>query len=135
MKPAYLQKNYYAPALLANGTDFCQLDHSGSMAFKAQIKGLSSYWYRKGRPNLADPLGIVRLSWQYISDFGPVEPGSFEQIFYAPEAVLKTTVEGYQFKLNIEVFLTDDHTLVETFTVLQSDAAAGKIMFPMMFGD
>jgi len=135
MKPPYIQKNYYAHALLCNGTDFCQLDFSGSMAFKAQIKGLGSYWYRKGRPNLSDPLGIVKLQWIYGSDFGPVQLSEFDQTFDTPTAVLKTRVSGYQFEIDVEAFLTDEHTLVETFTMLKSEAAVGRIVFPMMFGE
>ena len=135
MKPPYIQKNYYAPAVLSNGTDFCQLDFSGSMAFRAQIKGLSSAWYRKGRPNISDPLAIVKLQWRYHSDFGPVQLGDFDQYFDAPAAILKTIVNGYQFEIRIEAFLNDDHTLIETFTILNSEAVNGKMTFPMMFGE
>ncbi len=133
-KLPFLEKNYYSQVVLSNGTDFCPIDFTGSMAFKAQIKGLASYWYRKGRPNVEDPLGIVQLRWKYISDFGPVEIGDFEQNFDPTAAIVKTRVVGYQFKFDIETFLTDDHTLVEIFTVLKSDAKKGQLDFPVMFG-
>lgn len=132
-RPPFIQTGYYTPLVLANGVDYCQVDFSGSMAFKDLINGLFSFWYKKGRPHGPDPLGIVKLSYRVHSDKGPVEVADFVQHFDARRAVLLSRVSGYGFTFEITTFLTTDHTLVEVFDVCAWEAAEGGLDFSLTF--
>ena len=90
--PPFLSRGYFVPLTLSNGVDFLQLDFGGTMGFKDHIKGYMSYWYKKERPVGPDPLGIVKLGYDLISDKGPVEIGGFSQRFDPQTARLFTKV-------------------------------------------
>jgi hypothetical protein len=132
-RPQMVQKGYYTPLALANGVDFCLVDFTGSMAFKDQVRGLNSYWYKKGRPNRGDPLAIVKPFYAFLSDKGAVEIGNFEQDFDADSGILATHVSGFQIGLDIKTFLTPDHALVELYEVTDCTAQNGKLAFTLRF--
>ncbi len=133
-KPEFIRKGYYAPLVMSNGVDFCQLDFSGSMVFKDHIKGYMSYWYRKGRPNNGDPWGIAKLSYSLITPKGPVEIGDFSQHFDPRGRILYSRVSMYQLEMRITSFLTGDHTFFEIFEITECGAEdavfALNILFP-----
>jgi hypothetical protein len=132
-KPPFISKGYYVPVVLSNGVDFCQLDFSGSMSWEEHIKGYVSYWYKKGRPAASDPMGIVKLIYWYISEQGPVQIGDFSQRFDPLTAKLLTTVSAYKFEMQIETFLTEDHTLVELFRITKCEEKGAKLRLALYF--
>jgi hypothetical protein len=133
--PALPGKGYYVPMVLGNGVDFCPLDFSGSMSWEEHIKGYVSYWYKKGRPALADPLGIVKVIHNYIADQGPVQYGEFAQRFDPLTAQLHTTVSAYKFAMDVRTLLTDDHTLIERFTITTCEGAVPKLRLALYFAE
>ena len=132
-KPPFISKGYYVPVVLSNGVDFCQLDFSGSMSWEEHIKGYVSYWYKKGRPAASDPMGIVKLIYWYISEQGPVQIGDFSQRFDPLTAKLLTTVSVYKFEMQVESFLTEDHTLIELFKITKCEEKGGKLRLALYF--
>ena len=78
-----------------------------------------SYWYKKERPFGPDPFGIVKLGYTLISSKGPVEIGDFQQHFDPSSGKLFSRVSMYQLTLEVESLLTDDHTLSETFRIVE----------------
>ncbi len=132
-QPEFIHRGYYTLPILANGVDFCMLDPSGSMGFKDHIKGYYSFWFKRGRPHAADPTGIVKLRYSFLSDKGKVEAGRFEQRLDARTARLMTRLSFYQLELDVEVLLTDDHTLVEIFHVRKCDARKGAFRLEQTF--
>ena len=134
-KPPFINKGYYVPIVLSNGVDFCQLDFSGSMSWEEDIKGYMSYWYKKGRPAASDPMGIVKLIYWIISAHGPVELGDFSQRFDPLTAKLLTTVSAYKFEMQVESFLTGDHTLVELFKITKCGEKGAKLRLALYFAE
>jgi hypothetical protein len=131
--PDLVRGGYYTLPVLANGVDFCLLDPSGSMAFKDHVKGCFSSWYKRGRPHAADPLGLVKLTYSFFSDKGKVEAHAFSQDLDVREGRLLTRLRFHQMDLDLEVFLTDDHTLVERFHVRSCSAKKGVLRLDQAF--
>jgi len=129
----FIHRSYYTLPVLANGVDFCMLDPSGSMAFKDHIKGYYSFWFKRGRPHAADPSGIVKLRYSFLSDKGKVEAGSFGQRLDTRTGRLLTRLSFYQLELDVEVLLADDHTLVEIFNVRKCTARNGAFRLEQTF--
>ncbi|MHB9057138.1 MAG: hypothetical protein ACYC2P_13490 [Paludibacteraceae bacterium] len=134
-QPSFIQKGYYAPLVLSNGVDFCQLDFSGTMGFKDHIKGYMSYWYKKGRPAGPDPKGIAKFSYHFVSDKGAVEIGDSAQFFDPHAAVLYTRVSLYQLDMKITSFLTEDHTFLEIFEIENCDSLEASLVIKTIFQD
>lgn len=132
-RPEFIHRGYYTPPSLANGVDFCMLDTSGSMAFKDHIKGYYSFWLKRGRAHAADPTGIVKLRYHFLSDKGEVEPGWFGQRLDVRTGRLLTRLRFYQLELDVEAFLTDDHTLIEVFYVRKCGARNGAFILSQTF--
>ena len=120
VEPAYLVDGYFVPLVLANGTDFCQVDFTGTLGFKEHIRGYFPFWYRKGRPDGPDPAGLVHLPWQWVTSVGPVEIGASDFSFCPETAVLTTRLSLYRLELSVTTFLNDDHQLVEAYDVLEA---------------
>lgn len=129
--PPFINKGYYVPLVLSNGVDFCQLDFSGSMSWEEQIKGYLSYWYKKGRPNSADPLGIIKVIYKYLSPRGSIESGQFSQHFDPKTAHLYTHLEFFRFELEVETWLSDDHTLVEMLHIVKAEDSEAGLRFAL----
>jgi hypothetical protein len=132
-QPEFVHRGYYTLPVLANGVDFCMLDPSGSMAFKDHVKAYYSFWYKRGRPHAADPIGIVKLRYSFLSDKGKVEPGWFDQRLDTHTGRLVTRLKFYQLELDVEVLLTDDHTLIERYHVRKCDARNGAFRMEQTF--
>ena len=132
-RPEFIRRGYYTLPVLANGVDFCMLDPSGSMAFKDHIKGYYSFWFKRGRPHAADPIGLVKLRYSFLSDKGRVEPGWFDQRLDMHAGRLLTRLKFYQLQLDVEAFLTDDHTLIERYRVRKCSARNGAFRFEQTF--
>jgi len=132
-RPPFIQRGYYVPLVLSNGVDFCQVDITGSCAFKDHIKGYGSFWYKKGRPNQSDPIALTRPYYAFKSDRGRVEAGDFSQNFDPLTGRLHTKISMYQLEMLIETFLTDDHTLIEKYKILKSTGKKGELLFFLLF--
>ncbi len=134
-KPILPPKGYYVPMVLSNGEDFCQIDFTGSMAWRDQIKGYMSFWYKKGRPNSWHERGIAKFKYEFTSDIGPIFLGNFTQYFNPVTAILKTHISGYQLKMEIDTFLTEDHTLIEIYRIIESESLNSFLSFNIAFPD
>ena len=127
-----LINNVYHPFVLSNGTDFCQIDFNGSMGFKYLMNGYASYWYKKGRPYNWDPFGIVKPGYLFLSDKGIVQ-GDYKQSYDYQKGVLKTRISAYQLEMEIQSFLTEDHTYIEQYNILQYPSQQAEMYLDLSF--
>lgn len=111
---------HYFPLCLANGSDAVLIDWSGSIASGTRsLRDLPLFWYKHNRrcARLDVLFPMLRTGYILHAAGSEVPRRGSVQRFDPVTGILTTRLQGGGLDLRIETYLSDDHALVEAYTV------------------